>query len=772
MPVSGVFQMGLRPWQFEEWNGEALSGPLLSFDTETELIEDYKVPRMALAVACDGRKVVILRPSQLATFVYLHRDCDWIGHNFAFDFEVVTSHLQSGKSEAIRDSALGQWWKIVEEGRAHDTMILDSLVRLARRDDYPSPRDLGMVASYWGKVSVDKSDTYRMRYGELLGVEDWDSVEPGFFSYAARDAVATWYAWQGVSDAARRVASEHGAGTQWGLLTETIQLKAAIALGRIEKRGFALDRAQIERVETELQDRIDELVKEVDKLCPGYFKRRKPKRGKMQSLPLGIRDERSREACNSLPALLRDNGTDIRMEKTESILRTKSGAPSKSVKALGAKLEEVAREIGEDIDREVKPPLTEKGNISASTKEWEEWKSFHPFLSAWIDLEQAVKTAQFFKGLQGSEVHPRYTTMVRTGRTSCSDPNIQQIPRSGGLREAFIARPGHLLLIIDYAFLELRTLAAVCEAKYGKSVLANVIREGVDPHVYTAALVNAMELDEFKGLKKSNPSKFKSDRQAAKAVNFGVPGGLGAISLSAYAKATYGVEMGIEEAREFRRKLIEEVYPELSTYLSDDASQCLALQLGCRVSDIKAALGDHPASVLGARNIVRGMTHKRDGTPYNPDYIKRVWDGLIAINEYPELAFYLSLRRGSEALARRLFSTSVVTLTGRVRGRVGYSQARNTPFQGLAADGAKLALWRLIREGFNPVAFVHDEVVIEVEEGANHAALARQVEGILNGEMESVCGSVPIGSEYALARCWSKGASAKFDEEGRLIPSA
>ena len=40
---------------------------------------------------------------------------------------------------------------------------------------------------------------------------------------------------------------------------------------------------------------------------------------------------------------------------------------------------------------------------------------------------------------------------------------------------------------------------------------------------------------------------------------------------------------------------------------------------------------------------------------------------------------------------RRAFAAtraSVATLTGRIRGRVRYSQARNTPFQGLAADGA------------------------------------------------------------------------------------
>jgi hypothetical protein len=43
-----------------------------------------------------------------------------------------------------------------------------------------------------------------------------------------------------------------------------------------------------------------------------------------------------------------------------------------------------------------------------------------------------------------------------------------------------------------------------------------------------------------------------------------------------YASATYGVKLSIEEASDFREKLIEGVYPELSEYLKDDAITSLA----------------------------------------------------------------------------------------------------------------------------------------------------------------------------------------------------
>src|SRR5262249_28742398 len=56
----------------------------------------------------------------------------------------------------------------------------------------------------------------------------------------------------------------------------------------------------------------------------------------------------------------------------------------------------------------------------------------------------------------------------------------------------------------------------------------------------------------------------------------------------------------------------------------------------------------------------------------------------------PDLKEALEKRQPSPDLAARVCHAGVATLTGRIRGRVRYSQARNTPFQGLAADGAAL----------------------------------------------------------------------------------
>ena len=287
-----------------------------------------------------------------------------------------------------------------------------------------------------------------------------------------------------------------------------------------------------------------------------------------------------------------------------------------------------------------------------------------------------------------------------------------------------------------------------------------------------------VSLDEFMALKTSgreeDRDRYDTLRQRAKVLNFGIPGGLGPRSLVAYAKSTYGVTLTLEEATEFRRRLIEEVYPELGLYLADDSMESLAWNLGVSVQACWHTFdwkGDRSVAVGGGvRNVVRGRTCKADGRPYDPRFLANVWDGLVALNRNPELAPLLAARRGSEELFRRLFYTGVTTLTGRVRGRVGFTQARNTPFQGLASDGAKLALWALIRAGYRVVAFIHDEIVIELPEvGVDHAAEARRIEEIMNDSMERVTGAVPVACEYALSRRWSKNAKAVF-RDGKLVP--
>ena len=109
----------------------------------------------------------------------------------------------------------------------------------------------------------------------------------------------------------------------------------------------------------------------------------------------------------------------------------------------------------------------------------------------------------------------------------------------------------------------------------------------------------------------------------------------------------------------------------------------------------------------------------RQGVPYKTEQVGLIWDLLLQLNQNPTIASELAKRRGSQELRRALFRETAATLTGRLRARVDYCAARNTPFQGLAADGAKLALFRLTAEGYRVVAFVHDEIVVELPSDVN-----------------------------------------------------
>ena len=107
---------------------------------------------------------------------------------------------------------------------------------------------------------------------------------------------------------------------------------------------------------------------------------------------------------------------------------------------------------------------------------------------------------------------------------------------------------------------------------------------------------------------------------------------------------------------------------------------------------------------------------------------------------------------------------AVYTSTGRVRANAGYCQQRNTPFQGLAADGAKLALWELRQAGYRLVNFIHDEVLIEVPETADLVAEVERVREIMIAAMREVVPDVKVDVECAVLRSWSKQSKLSPEE--------
>jgi len=123
---------------------------------------------------------------------------------------------------------------------------------------------------------------------------------------------------------------------------------------------------------------------------------------------------------------------------------------------------------------------------------------------------------------------------------SCSRPNLQQVPRTPAYRACFRPTDGRVLVKADYSQIELRIAA---ELSGDERLLAAYVA-GEDVHALTAGEV----------MGRRNGEVTRADRQAAKAINFGLMYGCGVPRLRQSALQEYGVELSEAEGNRFRRQ--------------------------------------------------------------------------------------------------------------------------------------------------------------------------------------------------------------------------
>ena len=171
-----------------------------------------------------------------------------------------------------------------------------------------------------------------------------------------------------------------------------------------------------------------------------------------------------------------------------------------------------------------------------------------------IPWREAAKLAGSYGLKYGRHLHPVTgrvhgdfkLSATAAGRMSCSNPNVQQVPRERRFRELFRAPAGRKLVIADYSMAELRVAAMLA----GEEKMLGMFQRGEDVHRLTAAALLGKPADEVT----------KDERQLAKAVNFGLLFGQQARGLQAYAAAKYGVELTLEDAERYRRAWFD-TYP-------------------------------------------------------------------------------------------------------------------------------------------------------------------------------------------------------------------
>ncbi|MEY4625123.1 MAG: hypothetical protein RL061_648, partial [Pseudomonadota bacterium] len=120
-------------------------------------------------------------------------------------------------------------------------------------------------------------------------------------------------------------------------------------------------------------------------------------------------------------------------------------------------------------------------------------------------------------------VHTSYSQAVAvTGRLASSDPNLQNIPvrteEGRKIREAFIAKPGAVMVSADYSQIELRIMAHIAEDES----LLKAFAAGEDIHKATAAEMFHVDLKDVTS----------EQRRYAKVINFGLIYGMSAFGLA------------------------------------------------------------------------------------------------------------------------------------------------------------------------------------------------------------------------------------------------
>lgn len=157
-------------------------------------------------------------------------------------------------------------------------------------------------------------------------------------------------------------------------------------------------------------------------------------------------------------------------------------------------------------------------------------------------------------------IHPEFNQLgAATGRFSCNNPNLQQIPRNSAeapFRTCFNPRPGYKLVVADYSSFEMRILAELSKDK--KMVYA--LNNGLDIHSYTASLMFNLEYsNDFK-------KKYPQQRQIAKPIGFGLMYGMGPSGLAKRLEMEIGTPVSKEEGADYMNRYFSS-YPSVRTFL-------------------------------------------------------------------------------------------------------------------------------------------------------------------------------------------------------------
>ena len=253
----------------------------------------------------------------------------------------------------------------------------------------------------------------------------------------------------------------------WNLYKE-VELPLSAILREIEQAGVRIDVAMLKQAETQLNDELQTLEKQIYVAAEATFNINSPKQ---------------------VGEVLFDQ-----LQLDAKAKKSKTGQYSTSEEVLLA----------------LKPKHPVVGLIL-------EYRELKKLISTYISaLTSYINPAT-------GKIHTTYNqTVTATGRLSSSNPNLQNLPirseRGQLIRQAIIPDEGCMFLSADYSQIELRLMAHFSQDSH----LVQAFISGQDVHAATAAKIFNIPIEEVS----------KDQRRQAKTANFGIIYGISAFGLA------------------------------------------------------------------------------------------------------------------------------------------------------------------------------------------------------------------------------------------------
>lgn len=338
----------------------------------------------------------------------------------------------------------------------------------------------------------------------------------------------------------------------------------------------------------------------------------------------------------------------------------------------------------------------------------------HSFVATLLEYRRKAKLVSTYyaplarMGAEGGGlIHPSFRqTGAITGRFSCAEPNMQNIPRKDKtVRRGFICRPGYVNYYADYSQIEMRLFAHYAKAR----PLAAAIEAGEDTHEKTAAILFGTEFEGSSGRLR------ESLRFVGKTINFGVLYGMGRRALRI----------------QLRKRLLEEL-----AHLDDgDKETAGRLQRLADITETEAAqlLRTYFRAYPAVRRFMEDVQHELYRAGHVSDVYGRRYR--VPVREAYKSVNYLIQGTAAGVIKRAMVQVHAATRTASI-----------------------LSAAHLVNT-------VHDELVIEVPEAQ---ALDRAVAAELRRLMEDRGSfSLPVTVDVAVSRgSWAD----KAEVQGRPRP--